>query len=182
MRVSSVTPNVVGECTLNPKFTFVVENQEMQIESHYLQKCRGRPITCTNTKMEPNRFTVEGTSANTFRQFLDHLEGKDLPTLSLEDEVALYEVAYQHKYDALLNTLKEQIFARGPEGLGHILSVGCHFEDDSITWDCIQRIEDSPIQFESLISTLFDNNQFDALDAVLECSNETIEGMIDHLG
>lgn len=158
--------------TTSDDIIFVVENQELQIESRYLLPCNyfHRMLGSGMKESFNRRIALQDTSKEAIKTFLSFLKTFQLPSLNTKELGDLYKLAHQYEHIGLLNLLRPQLRQLIPTSLSHIFILGSFYEDNELKKACQDYVEKNPYSevSKSLMSQIVDAEADKALEVILE--------------
>lgn len=172
----------------NPMITFVVEGQELHIESHLLEVCDYFKTMLSSGLQESitRRIVIQETSKETVEIFLNFLKTKQLPpTMNTEQLIELYHFVHQYQHQALLvqigrllNTQAQEANRRKDYSFPAVdlLVLACLYNDRSLKEACRNYVLSSH-SYQSFMLQLIDREAYDALREVLTWKAQQVELM-----
>ncbi len=178
--ISPVSAKLHGFSSNLGFFTFVVEEQEIQIETRFLLPCNYFN-TLINSNMKESfsrRINITEESKEAVDIFVNFLKTFQLPSLDLTEACELYQIAHRYDHEALLSNLRTTIIKQAPTNLGYILYFGCFYKDQAIIKAC--RDHATINRNDNLIFKLIEFSNDDCLEEVFKWPRESIYYMFTY--
>ncbi len=150
-------------------FTFVVEGQEIQIETRFLLQCDyfNNMLSHGVSETLNRRISIENASKETVQAFLNFLKTYQLPNLTPAQTIELYMLVHQYQHIALLNQVRPLVLGQIPSQCSHVLQLACVYEDDGLKTACREHLERNAYNEQQFLFRLVDEELYGVIQEVL---------------
>ncbi|MBP7074545.1 MAG: ankyrin repeat domain-containing protein [Rhabdochlamydiaceae bacterium] len=159
-------------------FTFVVEGQEIQIETRFLLQCDyfNNMLSHGVSETLNRRIQIENASKETVQAFLNFLKTYQLPNLTPAQVIELYMLVHQYQHIALLNQVRPLVVQQIPSQCSHVLQLACVYEDDQLKKACRDHLERNAYNEQQFLFRLVDEELYAVIEEVLSWMPANREG------
>ncbi|MCE5316568.1 MAG: ankyrin repeat domain-containing protein [Parachlamydia sp.] len=166
-----------------PSVTFLVDGEEISVETRYLLPC-DYFNTMLNSGMNESlkgRISVEEIPAAIFKEFVAYLKRPIFPQVDFEGAWGLFILAHRYQHQTLLTLATDRLKQEMPSHLKEILALACNYDNCAeLKSACQTYAQNNSYQVRSLLSQLIEEEEYDAFSEVLTWNRDCLYQMMQY--